>query len=83
MTIVDNVKRNILLPFIVDDDGQELHSILNLGISENGSYTVPLYKGSLTGIIEKGSGSVSVSGYITYLPDGIVVVTGDGTITIS
>lgn len=83
VTVVDDIKRNILLPFIMDDDGQELHSILNLGISESGSYTVPLYKGSLTGLINEGPGSVSVSGDITHLPNGIVVITGDCTITIS
>lgn len=83
VTIVDNTERNILLPFIVDDEEQELHTILNLGISGSGSYTVPLYKGSLTGIINEGSGTVSVSGDITFLPGEIVIITGDCTITIS
>jgi len=82
VTIVDNAGKTILLPFIADDDEQQLHSILNLGISESGDYIVPLYKGSLTGRVSEYAEPVSVSGDITYLPNRMVVVTGDGTITI-
>ncbi len=47
----------------------------------SGTYTVPLYKGTLI-LSTNGSGSVSVSGACEYVDDSFFI-TGDCTITIS
>lgn len=62
------------------------HSDNTTGIStqmgQSGEYEVVLYKGKAEGIFMSPSGNVSVTGNITY-NDGELVITGDGTITIS
>lgn len=60
----------------------EEDSMSAVGIDEEGTFSVILYKGMAYGYYE-GTGTVVGTGGVSVENDGTIFVTGDGTITIS
>ncbi len=67
------------LPCIMDEDG--VSGISCAGITESGTYTIPLYTGLCAGGYDTTS-TVTVTGDIQDV-GGFLLITGDGTITLS
>ena len=79
LTVVGGEGSFLFLPQVHDEEG--LAGIENGGITESGTYVVPLYKGLLAGSIDT-TGEVQTSGAVT-VNDTMIIITGNGTITIS
>lgn len=69
------------IPFVYDEGGEA--GIVSTGITESGTYSVPIYKGMLVGSIDA-TRTVNVSGNAEYdQSNHVIIITGDCTITIS
>jgi len=88
-TIFNKTFDVVALPFVFDEGGESAIAgvyIDQIGVGQSLTLTVPLYKGVcawIYGIVPSiASYSYSASGSIT-IGDGIALITGDGTITVS
>lgn len=80
VTVVNEDALEIKVPLAVNVDNEKLSTT---GIYESGAYDVILYGGSCYGSIPEMQAVVSVSGDIVLEENNYIIITGDGTITIT
>lgn len=83
VTVVASGMLAIRLPYIVEEDG--IAGIIDNGIGEAGTYTVPMYKNLVAGDVgELSQFTVTTTGSAEFNQEAnMIFVTGDCTITIS
>ena len=77
VVITKNAAATIPLPFCIEEGG--MGGIVAYGIDDSGTYTIPLFMGMCVTTI---SDNVTVTGDIAD-NDGVIIITGDGSITTS
>lgn len=84
MTIAGNQSSiGLTCAYLYEESGEAALTVSSGGIFL-GEYTVPLYKGVATAQLDyEAIGNVVVSGNATINEDGLIIITGDCTITIS
>ena len=84
MTIAGNQSSiGLTCAYLYEESGEAALTVSSGGIFL-GEYTVPLYKGVATAQLDyEEIGNVVVSGNATINEDGLIIITGDCTITIS
>lgn len=80
VTVVNEESVEIKVPVAVNADNKKFSAS---GIYESGSYDVILYGGSCYGLIPEMQAVVSVSGDIVLEENNNIIITGDGTITVT
>ena len=73
---------NTAIPYI-DSYNNDIEALIYIDIDAIVEHTIPLYKGRATMYFELNTESIALTGDLTDEGDGCIIVTGDGTITIS
>lgn len=81
VTTVMNQAAPIYIPYLYEDGSES--AMVSLGITDGGTYLVPMYKGVLAGGVAAMAQTVQVSGNAEWDAESeTVTITGDCTITI-